>query len=147
MLQKGEVVEKGDGVISVVFERADACKHCSGCSMQDKCTKVELKGDADVGDTVDVEMPDRNVVGASLLAYIAPLAVLLGGMALGVLLHDALGVGMDKNLFGALCGLALMAVSFFFIHRIDLRLRNRRNWLPRVVAVHKKQPEGGFYGG
>ena len=62
---------------------------------------------AKVGDRVEVEMPAQGLVKASMLAYLVPLGMLLLGIWLGMALHGSLGVGMDAELFGVLCGLAL----------------------------------------
>ena len=31
MIRSGEVVEKADGMLGVVFERPEMCAHCGGC--------------------------------------------------------------------------------------------------------------------
>ena len=139
MRQIGEVVQAQDGKLVVAFERPEACQHCNGC-LDKRCTRVELSADAKVGDRVEVEMPAQGLVKASMLAYLVPLGMLLLGIWLGMALHGSLGVGMDAELFGVLCGLALLALSYLLVRAIDRRLAARGvGWRPRVVRVLSPQ--------
>ncbi len=138
MVRTGEVVGKEDGVVQVVFERLAACATCNGC-MNHQCTRIEFRADADVGDTIDVELAEKTVLKASAIFYIVPLVLLLAGMYVGSLLYAPLGIGFDKELFAALCGIVLMALGFLGVWGIDKTLRNRREWEPRVIRVHKKE--------
>ena len=78
MIRSGVVVEKENGVLGVVFERPEMCAHCGGC-LHKHCSRVQIKGDAQIGDTVDVDMPDGEVVKASALMYIVPVCAFLLG--------------------------------------------------------------------
>lgn len=141
MVRPGEVVEKKDGVLTVVFERPDACGNCNGC-ISKKCTNVELPGDAAVGDEVEVDLPDKNVVGASAIAYLIPLAMLIAGLLLGTALHGTLGIGMSSDLFAALAGGVCLGMGLLIVVGIDRVLRGRKDWQPRIVAVHPAQRPG-----
>ena len=47
---------------------------------------------------------------------------------------------MDAELFGVLCGLALLALSYLLVRAIDRRLAARGvGWRPRVVRVLSPQ--------
>lgn len=138
MVRTGEVVEKTGDILSVVFERPEACTHCNGC-IKKNCTRVDIPGMADVGDTVEVEMPDKNVVGASAVAYIVPLALLIVGLFAGYALHGPLSITMDGNLFCALCGVVGLALGFLIVFAVDKTLQKRRDWQPQIVTIHKKE--------
>ncbi len=138
MVRTGEVVEREDGVVSVVFERPEACAHCNGC-VNHQCTRVEMRADADVGDMIDVEMPEKTVVKASMIFYILPLGLMLLGMYVGSLFYGALGYTFNREMFAALFGLAFMALGFYAVYRVDRRLRKRQEWEPKVIRVHKKE--------
>lgn len=139
MIRQGEVTEKNGELLAVVFERPQACKQCNGC-MNHQCTRLEIAGDAEIGDVVEVELPDKSVVKASALMYLIPLAGLILGIALGTLLHAPLGIGIDKDLFCAGCGILVLAIGLFAVYGVDKWLRNKRDWQPSIVGVHKKQP-------
>lgn len=137
MVRTGEVVEKTGDVLSVVFERPEACTHCNGC-IKKHCTRVDIPGQADVGDTVEVEMPEKSIVGASAIAYIVPLAALIAGLFIGYALHGPMGIGMDPNLFAAICGGICLALGLLGVYGIDRMLRGRKDWQPKVLTVHKR---------
>lgn len=135
MTQTGEVVESKGGTLTVVFERPAACGSCNGC-MSRQCTNVEIPGEASVGEWVDVEMPEKNVVGASAIAYLIPLALLIAGLMLGAALHGPLGIGWSKDLFAALCGGVSFGIGLVIVRCADGFLRKKTGWQPRVIAVH-----------
>ncbi len=138
MVRTGEVVERGDGTVSVVFERPEACASCNGC-VNHQCTRIDLPADADVGDMIDVEMPEKTVVKASMIFYIVPLCLMLLGMYVGSLLYDSFSITSNREIFAAICGLLFMAVGFYAVYRVDKGLRNRQDWEPKVIKVHKKE--------
>lgn len=143
MVRPGEVVEKKDGLLTVVFERPSACGNCNGC-LSKQCTNVELPGDAEVGDTVDVALPEKNIVRASAIAYVIPLLALLGGLLLGSLVHGPLGIAWNADLFAAAIGGVCLIIGLLIVYGIDRRLRKKADWQPRIVAVHpeaEKLPE------
>ena len=128
---------KGEAAI-VVFDRPTACGECKGC-FGDVCTRVELTVDAEVGDIIDVEMPDRSILSASAMAYLIPLALLLTGLLGGTALHGPLALPLDVNLFAAIAGFLLLAVGLAIVRIIDRSLRLKRQWQPRVLRVYKKE--------
>lgn len=131
MRREGKVVAAGDGVVSVCFQRPEACQSCGACAGQAQETLVQIPGNAPVGSRVEVEMPDRQVIKASLLAYVLPLALLLIGIVLGCqfLQSEALGVGL---------GVGLMGLSYGLLRLAEKKLRKARQWQPRIVSVKKE---------
>ena len=137
MVRTGEVVDKESGKLLVVFERPEACERCHGC-ISKACANIAVEGEAEVGDIVDVALPDKSIVKASALAYLVPLALFVAGMLLGAALHESLQVTMNKDVFAALCGGILLAVGLIAVYWVDRTLRQRQDWQPRVVRVHRK---------
>lgn len=138
MIRTGEIVEKKGELSTVVFERPAACAHCDGC-MGNQCTRIDLPTCAEVGDSVEVEMPAKNILSASAIAYLIPLFLLLLGLLLGGPVRAWLSLTMDANLFSAILGLSLLAIGLGIVRLMDQKLRKRPDWVPRVVAVHKKE--------
>lgn len=128
MLRTGKVVSSKDGQMQVCFERPEACQHCQACTEAHE-SLVAIPGDAPVGSRIDVDMPEKQVLKASTLAYVIPLIMLLSGLAVGVTL------GM-KEVWAAALGIACMGLSWFVLRLIDRRMRTQPGWHPRIVAVH-----------
>ncbi len=133
MLRTGRVTKENKHGVEVCFERLAACHGCNACGRDKKSTTVFVYGQASVGDTVSVEMPDAQVLRASLLTYLLPLAGLLGGLAVG----SAVAPGKDWAM--VLAGFVGMALSIGLLKVIDRRLGQRAAWQPRIVEVNPSQ--------
>ena len=131
MIRTGFVKEKKGDQLRVCFERPEACEGCKGCSqgLMPKKELLTVFGQAEVGDLVDVNMPEAQTLKASLLAYALPLALLLAGLGIGAALRLPDGWMLVCALAGLLAG-ALLARG------IDLRLRRQPKWRPSVVNVY-----------
>lgn len=135
MVRNGRVVGKEDGKLSVCFERPEMCAKCGACIGRSHQTLVKVQGEAEIGDTVDVEMADAQVVKASALAYLVPLVGLIGGLLI------AAQCTADEIVI-ALSGLAGLALTRLAQVLIDRELQRKKAWQPRLVAVHKEDHNG-----
>lgn len=133
MIQEGKVIGYKGGMLEICFERPEACKHCGACGEGKHHATVQLPGEASIGSRILVDMPERKVLRASLLAYVVPLLLLLLGIALGTALFH-------RELYGALCGLALMGLSYLVLKCIEKKVGSRPGWRPQIIAVYD---EGG----
>ncbi|NLD52444.1 MAG: SoxR reducing system RseC family protein [Clostridiales bacterium] len=133
MLRTGRVTREAQHGVEVCFERLAACHGCNACGREKKSTTVFVYGKASVGDTVSVEMPDAQVLRASLLTYLLPLAGLLGGLMAG----SAVASGKDGVV--VLSGLVGLAISVLLLKEVDRRLAKRTAWQPRIVEVNPSQ--------
>lgn len=131
MLRTGRVVNALDGEIEVCFDRPEACEHCNACAGQKHHTLVKVKGDAPLGSFVDVEMPAVRLLKASLLAYLAPLTLLILGVALGILLFQSEAVG-------AVLGVGMMGVSYGLLRLFEKKSKNVQAWQPTIAAIHEE---------
>lgn len=132
MRQPGEVTAVKNGMMEVTFCRPEACASCKACEGGKREHKILVRGDGKVGDIAVVEMPDRIVVRASLIAYGIPLIGLLGGMILG----NALSGGKE---FMAPAGAALgLAAGLAALKITEKRRAGRDEWSPRVVEILEK---------
>ena len=132
MLRSGKVVAAENGVLEVCFERPEACAHCGQCGGQKAETFVKIPGDAPVGRWIDVDMPEGQVLKASMLAYVMPLLMLLGGLALG-------SVMFENDLLKALTGIVCMGVSWLALRWVEKRMKEKSVWQPRVVNVYGEE--------
>ena len=130
MVRTGFVKEKKGDTLRVCFERPEACEGCKGCAkgLLPKQELLSVYGQAEVGDIVDVRMPEAQTLKASMLVYAVPLVLLLAGLAGGYALHLSDGL----TLLLALAGLAL---GYAAVKTVDRRLRAQDRWRPAVVNV------------
>ncbi|MBQ8072212.1 MAG: SoxR reducing system RseC family protein [Clostridia bacterium] len=132
MRQPGEITEIRGGMMEVTFCRPEACAACNACEGGKREHKIWIRGEGRVGDIAIVDMPDRMVVRASVIAYGLPLAGLLGGMILGHLLSG----GADAwTMAGAAIGLG---ASLIALKGTEKRRAGRAEWSPRVVDILEK---------
>ena len=131
MLRSGKVVAAENGVLEVCFERPEACAHCGACGGQKEETLVKIPGNVPVGRWIDVDMPEGQVLKASMLAYVMPLLLLLGGIALGSVLFK-------QEVLWAVTGIVFMGVSWLALRLIEKRMKQRDVWQPKVVNVYEE---------
>ena len=129
MLRTGKVVAANGGELEVCFERPEACAHCGQCGGQKEKTLVKFPGDVPVGRWIDVDMPEGQVLKASVLAYVLPLVMLLGGLALGSLLFS-------QEALWAVTGVLCMGLAWLILRLIEKRMKQKSVWQPRVVNVY-----------
>ncbi len=130
MRQKGIVIEKKEETLTIQIQRGSACGNCKGCSGKDTCLNITVKGQAEVGDEVLVDLPDGQIAKASLLAYGIPLLGMIGGFVVGTLLSFSEGI----TILLALGGLGVAALVMMWV---DKKIKNKKNWVPQLVEVIK----------
>ena len=135
MTNKGIVKEVNGEMLTVVFERHEACGDCHACHMgSTDCAKhtITIKGKAEVGDQIVVEMDESHVMAASATAYMIPFA----GFMIGLL--GAYALKLPEPVM-ALCAVAGTALAYLVMRRLDPILSKGR-WEHHIVSVTK--PEG-----
>lgn len=107
------------GVAHVKFMRTSACGKCHACGMlstqNEIVVQVKNEYDAAVGDKVAVSIRMKKAMGASVLAYVFPLFMLILGVFLGWLLTDVWHVFQNADTTMALCGIIFAVLSFFLL--------------------------------
>ena len=85
MRESGIITEIEEHTMMVEFERSSMCEKCGACERAHNAMRMEVEriGNASLGDRVEVDLPERTVVRAALVAYGFPLALLLAGLAAG----------------------------------------------------------------
>jgi len=136
MTNKGIVKAVNGEMLTVVFERHEACGDCHACSMgSTDCAKhtITIKGQAEVGDEIVVEMDESHVMAASATAYMIPFA----GFMIGLL--GAWALKLSEPLM-ALCAVAGTAVAYLIMRALDPYLSKGR-WEHKIVSVSKPAEE------
>ena len=131
MIRTGFVKDKKGDQLRVCFDRPEACEGCKGCAkgLLPKKELLTITGQAEVGDMVDVEMPEAQMLKASMLAYAMPLALFLIGLGVGSAARLSDGVT-------ALVALACLALGYLAARVIDKKLGRRPRWKTAIVNVY-----------
>lgn len=130
MIRTGHVVSASEGSVRVEFERETSCAHCKACDGT-SCS-VTLRGSANVGDTVDVFMPDSSVTRLSLLTYGLPLVLLIAGLLVGRVVSRSLGT-VGELVAGA-TALAFLLAGVFVLRVVDGKIGGKEAYQPRIVS-------------
>ena len=131
MIRTGFVKEKKGDQLRVCFDRPEACEGCKGCAkgLLPKKELLTITGQAEVGDMVDVEMPEAQMLKASMLAYAMPLALFLIGLGVGSAARLSDGVT-------ALIALVCLGLGYLAARVIDKKLGRRPRWKTAIVNVY-----------
>lgn len=132
MIRKGLVVSKEKNGVLVCFERLAACHGCNACGRETKKTSALVHGQAEIGDVVSVEMPEAQVLKASLLVYLLPLLGFLLGLYLGSLFFAGSELAMVVG------GLIMLSLSALGLRAADLRLGTRHAWQAHIVGIESQ---------
>lgn len=134
MTNKGIVKEVNGEMLTVVFDRHEACGDCHACHLgSENCAKhtITIPGKADVGDEIVVELDESHVMAASATAYMIPFA----GFMIGLLAGYALKLSEPLM---ALCAVAGTAAAYMVMRVLDPILSKGR-WEHRIVSVTKPE--------
>lgn len=129
MVRSGKVVSSDRGTLKVCFERPEMCAKCGQCGQMNE-TLIEIRGNAEPGDRVDVDLPEGELLRVSAIAYIIPLIALLLGLAIGHFLFRS-------EIAEAVCSVVLTGVSLVIVILYDRALKKKQRHVPKIIAVHK----------
>ena len=119
----------------ITYERPDACAKCGACGTLNGHGSIELPCEAEIGSWVRIAFPERHFLGGAAIAYLIPLALLIGGLLLGYFLSN-------RNELIAMCaGLFGVLLSLLILWAIDKQLSQKSDWSPYVDCVYDEKPE------
>ena len=130
MERTGEVTAVRGEYLEITFCRPAECEHCHACLGGEAQRKLVVKGSARIGDTAVVEMPAKNVMKASAIAYLIPLAALMGGLFLGAAVLPA-RADLGSLAGGAVC----LAAAMLAVHAGEKKRKNDPQWQPTLLRV------------
>jgi sigma-E factor negative regulatory protein RseC len=142
MINKGIVTKVEGDMLTVIFERHEACGDCHACMHgSTDCAKhtVQIRGKAEVGDQVVVEMDDSRVMEASAAAYLVPFAGMMLGLGAGWW-FGGLQSAINRELVAAACAVLGTAAAYFIMKLLDPKLAKGR-WEQRIISVSKPTKE------
>ena len=135
MLESGSIVEIKEKTMTVRFARSSMCEKCGACERAQEAMLMEVERlkDAKLGDVVEVQMGEKTLISASMLAYGVPLLLLLAGLYLGYMLPAWTGLPLPADLMAAALGLLLAAASFMMLRATEKQRRASGKYAPKVA--------------
>lgn len=139
MLESGTIVQMKEKTMLVEFERNSMCEKCGACEHAQKAMLMEVEriGNASLGDKVQVELPERTLLSAAMLAYGIPLVLLLLGLVGGYYLPGAAGFPGNPDLYAVALGVLLAGVGYLVIHLTEKKRKASAKYAPKVVHVER----------
>ena len=140
MNQQGYIIEIVDEkTAKLKMQRHSACAACGKCvtssETKDIIVEVDNSIGARVGDHVEVNMDNVDVLKATVIAYIVPLVSLLVGTIGTYFVLDFLEVKSGIEIISAVVGLLLTAITFVIIKKNDSKFRDSRAYIPIVTRI------------
>ncbi|MEA1912236.1 MAG: SoxR reducing system RseC family protein [candidate division WOR-3 bacterium] len=135
MEQKGVVVRINENKAIVLIEEGIKCHSCDFsrfCRMGEKGREIicNNKKGARIGDIVEIETNRKNLILATVLNFILPLLLLIGGILFGEFLW-----GSDVS--GFLWGFGILILYFLIFKLVDKKILKSGSILPEVVEIVK----------
>lgn len=127
MIEEGKVVRKEGSRVFIKPVNTSACKKCGLCPSRSGGLIEEESAILQVGDEVEIESSDTDLVRYSLLVYLVPSFAFVAGLVLGLKLI--------KAEWGSIAG----GVIFLFLSLVFLR-RRLRSVKPKIGV--RKKPKG-----
>lgn len=139
MKEIGVVFENQGSKALVTIQRHAACGDCGACHIgRDQATMEALAKnpiDAQVGETVEVEMEFVSILKASFIAYGLPLLFFIIGSILAYSVIELLKLDFDLVLTSFFSGIILMTLSYFIIQQLDKRGLFAGEYMPVITGL------------
>lgn len=137
MNQQGYIIEIIDkNTAKLKMKRHSACASCGKCitSSESKDIIVEVDNSigAKVGDFVEVNMDSINVLKATAIVYLFPLAVFMIGTIISYYLFK-------NEVISAVVGLISMSITFLILKKNDKKFRDSKEYIPVVTRIIGKE--------
>lgn len=145
--ETGIVVEVDGSKAKIAIERSEACNKCGACRLAERGQQMILTVDnaiqAKTGDRVTIDLKASSLLSATFIIYVLPLAALLLGVALGYWIADAVNMPRNGDIYGAIGGIALAALSFGIIRLLEPRISKSRRYIPAIKRIVYENEDKG----
>ena len=137
--EKGVIQEIVHQNARVRIEKNSACSSCESrgaCqAFSDKEMLIEVPNDlqAQVGDRVEISVPEGSLLKLSLLVYLLPVGALILGASIGGVWAQSLHAG--ATLIPILCGFFAMGATFYALRRLDRAAQAKGKYQPRMKRI------------
>ena len=120
MQKSGKIIEKNGNEVVVEFKRTSACGNCKACKTFEDASyatiHIKTTSTANIGDTIDISISDKQFVLSSLMFYGLPLIGLIIGALVGTFVANIFEIEPDG--FIAFGGAIFFMCMAFFVVRI-----------------------------
>ncbi len=139
MNQIGTVIEVlKNNKAKVLMRKHSACGDCGACQHGKENMQLNIVAlnpvSAKSGDRVEVDMETQDVLGAAFIVYVIPLFIMVLGVVIGNSLLKNLHIA-NSEVYSALIGLLLMAISFGVIKFFEGSFQNNKKYLPIIKKI------------
>ncbi len=138
MKQYGKVVEVSEDKAFVIMEKNSSCSGCNACKLGSDSHELRIEALNTAGaksdQIVEVDMEGQHVLTAAFILYMIPLFALLMGVVIGNIVFPA------QEIFAALIGFGLMALSFLGIKLKNESFKNDKKYIPVITKIADKKP-------
>ncbi len=118
----------------VRFDRKAACDSCNMCLRSKDNMYVELVVEntlgAKVGDSVEVEIPDKSVLKASFLVYIVPASAFLIGLVATKNMEDWASISI---------AIVALVIAYIGVMGAERYLRKKKGFIPKMTTLIKME--------
>lgn len=140
MIQTGKVVEIVDNKrAKLLMRKHSACGDCGACQHGQENMKLNIiavnEVNAKVGNTVEVDMETKNILGAAFIVYVIPLIALLVGVGGGSFLFNKMGFTSNAEMYSLTLGVVLMIVMFLGIKMKEKSFKKDKRYMPMITKI------------
>jgi sigma-E factor negative regulatory protein RseC len=138
--EEGIVIETTGGLAKVSILAKSACEKCASsevCHPQGEDSFMEATNPlgAKKGQKVKVVVAPQVYLKASIILYGIPMTVFIAAAIIGKNLAQKFSGEANSDLWAFISGMALMAVSFFFLRRYNKKVETTQEYKPVIVEI------------
>ena len=138
--EEGIVIETTGGLAKVSILAKSACEKCASsevCHPQGEDSFMEASNPlgAKKGQKVKVVVAPQVYLKASIILYGIPMTVFIAAAIIGKNLAQKFSGEANSDLWAFVSGMALMAVSFFFLRRYNKKVETTQEYKPVIVEI------------
>ncbi len=140
MTERGLVIDTDKRIAQVVVEKSENCEGCNACGIgkgRTMIAEVENSLNAKKGDSVLVEVSDRQAIKAALLVFGLPLAALFIGVFGISSIAQSIGFASSNNTIGGIGGFVLLVLACIGVYFYSGHLKKSGRYSLRIVKILK----------
>jgi sigma-E factor negative regulatory protein RseC len=138
--EEGIVIETTGNLAKVSILAKNACEKCASsevCHPQGEDSFMEASNPlgAKKGQKVKVVVAPQVYLKASIILYGIPMTVFVAAAIIGKNFAEKFSGEANSDLWAFISGMALMAVSFFFLRRYNKKVETTQEYKPVIVEI------------
>lgn len=146
MNEYGKIVKVNNNEAVISIRRSSACDRCGACEMgcreEEMLLTVPNTLNGNVGDYIELELSDLQILKASAITYFIPLGALLLGVLAGYLIAPLLGINWE--ILGSVIGIAFTAVAFLIIRSLEPTFKKGNKYTPQMINIIRNSMKGDY---